>query len=80
MLDGSEILELFFETLTQILTAFGSFIVSVFSSVVQIFFDTTGDTPRVTVMGYLLFLGVVVSVFWFVLSWIRRLLTLRARG
>lgn len=77
---GEQVLELFWTALENILTGFSSFIVSMFDSVVGIFFDRTGDTPTVTVMGYILFLGVVVSVFWFVLAWIRRLLTVRSRG
>lgn len=77
---GSQILELFWGALSSILTGFASFMVDVFESVIGIFFDQSGDTPTVTVMGYILFLGVVVSIFWFVLSWIRRLLTVRARG
>lgn len=77
---GSQVLELFWDALESILTGFSSFIVSMFNAVIGIFFDQTGDSPTVTVMGYILFLGVVVGVFWFVLSWIRRLLTVRNRG
>lgn len=68
-----------FEAMGQILTQFVSFIVDVFEGVVSIFY-VEGADGGITTMGYILFLGVVVGLFWFVLSWLRRLITLRNRG
>lgn len=68
-----------FEAMGSILTQFVAFIVDVFEGVISIFY-TSGEQGGITEMGYILFLGVVVGLFWFVLSWLRRLITLRNRG
>lgn len=66
-----------FDAMGSILTSFTTFIVDMFSSVISIFYvEETG----ITTMGYILFFGVVIGLFWFVLGWIRRLITLRNRG
>lgn len=63
-----------FEALRTILTSFTGFITGLFESVIGIFYVADGANAGITTMGYILFLGVVVGLFWFVLSWIRRLI------
>lgn len=69
-----------FEAMGSILSQFTSFITGLFDNVIDIFYVAEGTNAGITTMGYLLFFGVVVGLFWFVLSWIRRLVTLRNRG
>ena len=65
-----------FEAMQNLVGLFGDLIKNTFQTVVSIFYE--GEA--LTTMGYILLIGVVVGLFWFVLSWLRRLITLRNRG
>lgn len=71
-----EFITAFLNAMGTIGTGFIGFITSFFSSVVGVIYTNDVITP----IGYILLFGAVVGMFWFVLGWLRKLITLRNRG
>lgn len=69
-----------FEALKQIVASVGSLIGDVFKSVVDLIYTegADGSGGSLTIVGILLLIATAVSLFFFVLRWIRGLIKLRS--
>lgn len=63
-----------FAALVAIVNGFISVLVAGFNGIIQIFYDTTGDSGTLTVMGVLLLIGLGMGLVFFVFKFIRGLI------
>lgn len=66
-----------FDILVDVIEGFGQAIVSVFQAVIEIFYDSTAATPGFTTIGILLLVGFGISLVFFALRYIARLIRMR---
>ena len=66
-----------FDIITEVISGFGSAIVGVFENIITIFYNAEGVTPGFTLAGQLLLIGFGISLVFFALRFVIRLIRLR---